>query len=467
MTLNPEFHRNLWIELRLHRLIAMPLIVALVTALLVSLDSSLGLLRSLSLAAYYGVVFLWGGRRAATALAEEVNGRTWEMQRMTALGAWSMAWGKIFGSTAFVWYGGLMILAVFSYASVAIGDMPLEGALTFALMEIAAGILVHAVAVAISLVLLAKNPRSHNLPVTFSQMIGLAAVLVMAWRPEFGLMLVPEWRAFAAIDWFGLLLPFHVFALASVAVFAAWAVFGVYRLLRAELQFEGAPWGWPLFTLFLIAYLCGFITEVEVFGARVWLLLGFFVSWAATYVAVFADSNALLRYRALFSALGAGRPDLALRRLPRWLPSALLLVVFALAVLASADFDRLALGNLEFRAFEAEIGRLSRLWIAAVVFFALRDVFFVLLMNAARWHRRPDLTAFIYLLLLYGPAVGLLQLLAPQLAGLVAPLPGQSSLLSAVAAAAQAAALAVLLWRAWRRPVAASAGERPASAQAA
>ena len=461
MSLNPEFRRNLWLELRLHRLVAMPVIVALVAALLVTIDSSLGLLRSGALAAFYGVVFLWGGRRAAAAIADEVNGRTWEMQRMTALGAWSMTWGKIFGGTAFVWYGGLMILAIFCYASVALRELPVQGALIFAGMEIAAGILVHAVAIAVSLVLLAKQPLARALPVTFSQMIGLAAVLVMAWRPEFGLMLVPEWRAFDAVVWFGWVVSFHAFAFGSVAIFAAWAVFGVYRLLRAELQFAGLPWGWPAFTLFLIAYLCGFIAEAEVFGASAWLMLAFSVAWAATYIAVFADSNGPLRYRALISSAAAGRPDLALRRLPRWLPSALLLAVFALAVILAGDFERIAAGGLVFRALDVEIGRLSRLWIAAMVLFALRDIFFVLLLNALS-HRRPDFTAFIYLVLLYGPAMWLLQLVAPQLASLIVALPVQASLISVVSAAAQAAALAAVLWRAWTRPVATAPGERPA-----
>ncbi|MEX0923314.1 MAG: hypothetical protein WDZ84_11100 [Rhodovibrionaceae bacterium] len=451
MTFNPEFRRNLWIELRLHRLIAMPAIVALVAALLISLDSSLGILRSSALAAFYGVVFLWGGRCAASAIAGEVNGRTWELQRMTALGAWSMAWGKLFGCTAFIWYGGLMILALFGYASVARREMPLEGALYFAGMEIAAGILVQAVALSISLILLSKKPRSETLPVTFSQLIGLAAVLVMAWRPEFGLVLVPRWEAFGAASWYGFAIQLHHFAFASVAVFAAWAVFGVYRLMRAELQFEGAPWGWPLFTLFVIAYLFGFLKGGEMFGVKSGLVVGFFVALAAAYISVFADHNGPLRYRAIFAALEAGRPRLALRRLPRWLPSVLLLAIFAGGAMTAADFDLFALGPLQLRVLEPEIGRLSRLWVAAAVLFALRDIGFVLLLNA--WgHRRPDLTAFVYLVVLYGPAVWLLQLVAPQFAGLLVALPVQISALSPVSAAVQAAILFFLLLQAWRRP---------------
>ena len=129
MTLNPEFRRNLWIELRLHRLLAMPIMVGLVAALTLSLDESYEILRYIALAGFYGVVYIWGSRRAAAAVADEVNARTWEMQRMSALGAWQMTWGKLFGSTAFVWYAGLMILAALVSASVAGGARSLEAAL--------------------------------------------------------------------------------------------------------------------------------------------------------------------------------------------------------------------------------------------------------------------------------------------------------------------------------------------------
>ncbi len=52
---------------------------------------------------------MWGPRRAADTLAEEVAGGTWEAQRMSGLSAWSMAWGKLIGGCSFVWYCGLLV----------------------------------------------------------------------------------------------------------------------------------------------------------------------------------------------------------------------------------------------------------------------------------------------------------------------------------------------------------------------
>lgn len=462
MTLNPEFRRNLWIELRLHRLLAMPIMVGLVAALTLSLDESYEILRYIALAGFYGVVYIWGSRRAAAAVADEVNARTWEMQRMSALGAWQMTWGKLFGSTAFVWYAGLMILAALVSASVAGGARSLEAALVDAGLKLAGGIMVHGVAVVVSLVLLAKRPRSQTLPVTFSQMIGLVAVLAMENLPQVGLALVPRLDLDGAAVWYGFSGTSQGFTLASVTVFALWAVFGAYRLMRAELQFEGLPWGWPLFTLFTVAYLCGFLPPSMLESLDVWLLIGFTLSAVATYIAIFAENNGVLRYRALLAAGEAARPGRSLHRLPRWLPVYLLLLLCTLGLLARDDFSLLSIGAVELRYLDAEIGRLSRLWIGSLAVFALRDVFFVLAVNAYGASRRPDLTAFIYLLLLYGPVVWLLQLAAPALAGLLAPLPGQSSLLSVISAVAQVLALAVVLVRAWRRPVAPPPEERRA-----
>jgi hypothetical protein len=462
--LNPEFRRNLWIELRLHRLLVMPIVVAIVAALLISLDETFDMLRYVALAGFYGVVYIWGSRRAAAAVSDEVNARTWEMQRMTALGAWQMTWGKLFGSTVFVWYGGLQILALLVFASVAGGARGLDSALADAGLKVAAGVLVHAVAVMVSLVLLAKRPRSESLPVTFSQMIGLVAVLGVENLPQVGLAVVPRLTLDSTAVWYGFSGTTEGFALASLIVFAGWAVFGVYRLMRAELQFEGAPWGWPLFVLFTAAYLSGFLPAPAAGDLKPWLMIGFSLSVIATYIAIFAENNGPLRYRGLLAAARRGRPLRLLYRLPRWLPVYLLLLFCMLALLATSDFTLLSFGTLELRYLESEIGRLSRFWIAALALFALRDIFFVLTINALGRDRRPDLTAFIYLVLLYGPVTWLLQFVAPQFAGLLAAVPGQAGVVSVVSAAVQALLLGAFLIRAWQRPAAPPRAERRGAA---
>ena len=50
--------------------------------------------------------------RRASAIIGEIRERTWDGQRLSSLGAGTMMWGKLFGSTIFNWFGGAICLAV-------------------------------------------------------------------------------------------------------------------------------------------------------------------------------------------------------------------------------------------------------------------------------------------------------------------------------------------------------------------
>src|SRR5262249_54420351 len=113
MSANPELRRNLWLQLSWQRLLAAPIILGAVFFLAwIGSDHSPFVVEETAHVLFYFVVCIWGTRRAAESIAEELAGGTWDGQRMSSLGAWSMAWGKLFGATAFVWYAGLLCLAV-------------------------------------------------------------------------------------------------------------------------------------------------------------------------------------------------------------------------------------------------------------------------------------------------------------------------------------------------------------------
>ena len=115
MSFGAEFRRNLWLELSPQRLIALPVIV-LVLVLLnqVANRGDPGGLTDLGSWVFYVMVFLWGSRRAAAAVSEEVNGDTWTGQRLSALSPAALVVGKLFGATAFIWYGGLVGLGLYA-----------------------------------------------------------------------------------------------------------------------------------------------------------------------------------------------------------------------------------------------------------------------------------------------------------------------------------------------------------------
>ena len=116
MTLNPEFQRNLWLELTPHRRVAMPVILGAVF-LLVYLSSAHQFGDSTATVAamlYFILAIVWGTRLAADSVSGEIRDHTWDLQRMSSLQPWSLSWGKLFGSTAFAWYGALLCLVVFA-----------------------------------------------------------------------------------------------------------------------------------------------------------------------------------------------------------------------------------------------------------------------------------------------------------------------------------------------------------------
>ena len=110
--MNPEFQRNLWVELTPRR---MTLMVALLALAFFAAAISGG--RDYSLAGtaewlYYAIVVVWGTRNAATAVVGEIRDRTWDMQLLSSIAPGAMTWGKLFGSTIYNWFGGAICLAV-------------------------------------------------------------------------------------------------------------------------------------------------------------------------------------------------------------------------------------------------------------------------------------------------------------------------------------------------------------------
>jgi ABC-type Na+ efflux pump permease subunit len=117
MITNPEFKRNLWQELTRERLIAMPIILASIfwisylqsgTSAIISVQSGSSAIISTAQFIMMLLLVVWGSGLAADAIFVEIRDHTWEAQRMTPLGPFKMTWGKLLGSTIFVWYGALI-----------------------------------------------------------------------------------------------------------------------------------------------------------------------------------------------------------------------------------------------------------------------------------------------------------------------------------------------------------------------
>ncbi|MEA2779830.1 MAG: hypothetical protein QOK29_1374 [Rhodospirillaceae bacterium] len=411
--MNPEFTRNIWLQFSAGRLLLVPVVIGAVLLLtwLATWHSFLAL-RAVAEWIFYVVAVLWGTRRAADLVAEEIAGGTWDSQRMSALGAWQMTWGKFLGGTSYVWYAaGLVLIGRIAAAWLA-GTPPWErGELIQLLQMIGTGLFGQAVSFVISLALLRKQAMRRKLGVTVSQLAGLLASVAASGHLDIGIL----FRHAPVIDWFFWRWPGDLFALASLGLFLGWSLFGAYRLMRVELQFRSAPWAWIGFTVFLMLYAEGLLyPAIRGIGGGLapWLSGPFAIGVSLTYVALFLESKDVVRYRWFLAALAAGERRQWAALLPQWLPVYVLAAVGAVLLSGSGGLSRLA----DLVALAGPITNWSgidrassiMLFPIAVVLYLLRDVLVVLFFNFGAQRGRADLTAFICLMLVYFPLSGIL-----------------------------------------------------------
>ncbi|MCU0984974.1 MAG: hypothetical protein MUC89_08525 [Acetobacteraceae bacterium] len=253
--MNPELLRNLWLEITPQRLIAMPAVLFLVFGV-VLLSDGRGALPDAAWWTGIAVGVLWGARQAAGAVMGEVAGRTWDSQRASALTPAQMGLGKLFGATAYAWYGvGLCALV-----HVGAGGAPAE---TVSLI-LRTG-LAHGVALFASLVLLGLGGRSlvmTSLP-HLAGIVAAAGAGLEAMLPVAAMMGGMAHHAAGAdvgggsIAFYGVWVDRAIFSLATMALFWAWSVAGCIALLRGELNVPRRLPAWPLFLGFVALYAAG------------------------------------------------------------------------------------------------------------------------------------------------------------------------------------------------------------------
>lgn len=391
--MNPELRRNLWLEISTHRLIAMPAVLGMGFLVVASITDSPWHERVswVALTVYFVVALFWGARLAAESISDEVRGKTWDLQRMSAIGPWEMTWGKLFGATVFAWYGGLISLAVYMYAA---RDLPGIGGPVVALGLVAASVLLHAFAMAATLQAAQKGWNTGSRWATF------VPVLVF-------LFLGPGLVNFAtrheALVWFGIGFDSVEFLLTSVTVFSAWAVFGAYRVMCLELQVRTTPLAWCAFTLFLSVYLAGLLGALP--GARVGVfgylcLSGLVVSLTLAYVMLFSEQNSAMTMRRMLLLAGQRQWLRVFEEMPCWPSTVVLAFIFAFGTIASAAVYRESVELLQQMALMPLV----------FVFLLVRDAAIVLFFAFAKQARRVEATAIMYMVLLYWLLPGLLRM---------------------------------------------------------
>ena len=464
--MNPELRRNLWLQFSPLRLVIAPVAAGMVLLLVWLVSDSYALVAHAAEWYFLVIVLLWGTRRAADLVAEEVAGGTWDGQRMSALGAWTMTWGKFIGGISYVWYSGGIAFVVRLWAQGAGGLTPFAGSTGIENLNLLGiGLFGQSVSFLASLVLLRKQVGRRRLGVTLSQFAGLLAAIIVPGHIDIG------WfhHDLPVVDWFGSKYPGPIFALASLALFLVWSIFGAYRLMRSELQFGNIAWAWLGFALFLMIYGDGLLYSHVIAGSEnsftAWSALPFALAYFLTYSALFLEPKDVVRYRALSAALEAGQLSRALTLLAQWVPIFIVTATLGGALTLFGGFNMLNdlpdLAGPGVWLWHLRTGMAIEILPLALVLYLLRDILLVLYFNFGTKGGRADLIALIVLVIIYFPAYGVLAALyATSLIPILAPYPAASPLISIAAPGTEAGILAVLVLQRMRaagrfRPVAA------------
>lgn len=407
---NPEFRRNLVLELTAHRLIAVPLVLGLIFATTWAIDgprATAGAGRMLMTI----LLALWGARAAADAVFGEVADRTWDAQRMSSIGPWTMSWGKLFGATSFSWYGALCCAP----AVLAGPEAPVNALIEIVLF----GLLAHAVALLISLLLLRIRPKRTRFQVNIAHaggiLIALAVGGVGTYQTGPAQDLVGE--PFLRLAWYGIPMGLNEFSFFTRLIVLAWTVVGIWRLMRLELQFKPQPLVWLAFVLFVSAYVGGVSFQwqggvaapawVETAG-RLGAGLVFIV--LLTYGSAFLAPSGGVTLRRLAWDLRAGRGYAAFREAPPWMVAALVAIIQAAAIsvvaLSASDPSDLALDSAARLAGVGAGGLVIGL--VAWMLFMVRDLALIQFVILSPRARRGHLAAALYLAILYGALPALL-----------------------------------------------------------
>ncbi len=452
--MNPELLRNLWLQFSPARLVAAPLIIGAVLALTaLGTDGDWNIVGQTAHFGFVIIAYLWGTRRSVSVLTDEIVAGTWDGQRMSSIGPWSMVWGKVVGGAAYVWYCASLCLLIYAVAEVQIGRralLPIQLSL-----DLSGPLLVQMIALLLALVLVRKGRRIGRRSVAFAQggalvvaLLGVTEAFLPTFLDQF------DFGAAERTNWFGVTFAVTEFTLLTQLLFLGWAIVGAYRLMASELQVRQYPWMWISFSLFLIAYYQGFILAGEGDGQLPRVLAALAVAVPLVYVAVFAQTNEVVRYRWLLHHLGGGTTRNALSLTPLWIPSVVLAASLAIAAgLVAGDGPRLT--HLVERPLTEQLS--GNAWAGglpsaiALILFLLRDLGLVLYLNFAARPKAPDLTAAVYLVVLYVVCGGLVTAAgAGSLLAVFLPGAGSDPLLVVIAPLVQVALVAILLLRRWR-----------------
>jgi len=374
---NPEFLRNLRLEFSLHRVIGMPLIAGLVfLAVWLATESMDSIGAAASIMAFILLV-LWGTRLSTESVMTEVENLTWDEQRLTSMTSWEMTWGKLIGSTSFIWYGALWLLPF-------VVLWP-KDAIMGGFEMVITGVAAQATAMLFGMLFLRLKPAGLRGLATVAQITGvlLGTGVLLA--------LFPLRDQSMDIQWYGLTFEAERFGFAALCIITSWTIAGIHHLMRSELQYADPPYVWGAFLIFAVFFNAGFAEispwmAFETPGLATAMVVAFATSALLTELAALLEPKGFIPMRQWLARLAENHTAAARAATPCWFVS---LVVSAVLCITAA-------------AFEATTGNAQTIpTLAAILLFVIRDVGLISFFTLSGRPFSGTVTSLVYLGILY------------------------------------------------------------------
>jgi hypothetical protein len=403
---NPELAKNIWLELSPQRLVTMPAILLLFVFLIFSLNSGEeNPWTTVHYFSFYGFIFigiLWGMKSSSDAILDEYNEKTWDWQKMSSIGPWKLAIGKLIGSTIYNWYGALICWGLFMYSATYTSQPKAEFITGFLLVAIMVGL--HGLMILIALQLIRRTNANTKIK---SNRIFLTGILFAGILSSiFSYFTLLGSSKMMQLTWYGIAIPSLDFLLFTSVVYTLWILAGLYRSMRTELQFTDPPSWWLFFLIFHFIFQYGFFLPegkmVDLSAISETLTLLFVEAMLLTYLLALSENKDIVLFRKLINALKSSDFPTFYKYVPLWLITLPIAKIAGfLVLLFLLIFDE----NQVLKTILKDYGLTNKVEIVcfyfAILLFVVRDLGILLLLNFSNRPQRADTSMLVYLVLIY------------------------------------------------------------------
>ena len=317
MITNPEIQKCKWLEFSQHRLVMMPVAIAMVFFLAYQTNMTATTISNIAMTIFVAFVVVWGGGKAAESVLEEVNDNTWDFQRLSSLSPSVLAFGKLIGGPIYCWYGGVILVLLYVISS--LQYKPTYIVLCNTTLLVLAGLICHSGALLSSL-------QSLQSVIIRRRKIGRFGHLIVGIVLSLSLCIIPVAKNYTRerlISWYSFKFESTGFAVALSIIILFWLLVGIYTQMRKQLRMQVTPTAWITFVIFTMFFCSGFVYETKFdqkYDANTARWLQFFVIGIIfTYAMAFFENWNGISYKRLLDCWKSGNKNKLYEIFPRWL----------------------------------------------------------------------------------------------------------------------------------------------------